>query len=155
MLSRSSLLALLIPLLLAAQPKQDESAQMEEALQRLMLFMQEASRSLKELSQTKQEAIAESQNGWMLYYKVLKNAKEPQKRNDLLIKTQLQYNFLTDKQIPSSTILVTVHDGRVELYGKVGSKKIADRALDIALKTRGVKEAVSYLIIKFPAKSLI
>ncbi|BCD68819.1 BON domain-containing protein [Nitratiruptor sp. YY09-18] len=153
---KNSLFILLLPLfLLAQQPKENDVTQMQEALQQFMLFMQKATESLKDLSTTKQKAVPEDEHSWMLYYKKLKNAHIPQKRNDLLIKTQLEYNFLTDKSIPSSTILVTVHNGRVELYGKVNSKETADKALDIALHTRGVKEVVSYLIIKFPAKSLI
>ncbi len=147
---RNSLITLLFPLALFAH--QDD---LQKALQEFLLMMEQTTKTLKEFSQSQQTPIPEEQNSWQLYYKVVQNGAKVEKRNDLLIKTQISYQLLKAKSIPSSLLLVVVKDGVVEFYGKLYSQKDADKAIDIALHTRGVKKVISYIIIKKPAKSLI
>ncbi len=147
---RNSLVALLFPLALFAQQED-----MQKALQEFLLMMEQTTKTLKDLSQTQQTPIPEEQNSWQLYYKVVQNGAKVEKRNDLLIKTQISYQLLKEKSIPSSLLLVVVKDGVVELFGKLYSQKGADKAIDIALHTRGVKKVISYIIMKLPAKTLI
>ena len=137
-----------LPLLAQEDPTQE----LQKALQGFMLFLQESQKSLKELSQSDQKPIPEEKNGFELYYKKVFNAAKVQERNDLLIKTQIGYKFLREKEIPSSHILILVQNGNVELYGKVHSPKTAQKCIDTALKVRGVKSVTSYLIIKEVAK---
>ncbi|SMC08541.1 BON domain-containing protein [Nitratiruptor tergarcus] len=150
---KSSLAIIALAMNLFAQEPQDD--ELQKALQNFLLMMEKSTQTLKELSENEQNAIPEEKDSWQLFYKDVKNSAQVKKRNDLLIKTQINYKFLTQKDIPSSTILVTVKDGVVELFGKLYSKKSALKAIDIALHTAGVKEVVSYLIIKTPAKVLL
>ncbi len=144
------LAALTLPLLLLAQEPSPEDLQ--KAMQNFLLLMEKSTEALKEMSQTEQKAVPESRNSWMLYYKEVKNGAKVQKRSDILIKTQIEYRYFRDQNISASTILVTVRDGIVELYGKVHSTEAAQKAIDLALTTRGVKEVISYLIVKEPQK---
>ncbi len=140
---------LLLPLwLLAQKPDPD----IEQALQQFMLLLEKASEAAKDISQTDQRVIPEEKSTFNLYYKHITNQAPVQKRNDTLIKAQISYKFFTDKEIPASTIMIIVREGSVELYGKTLSKEAAQRAIDQALKVRGVKEVTSYLIIKEPAR---
>ncbi len=148
---RSSLAALLFASSLFAQPNDE----LQKTLEEFLLLMEKSTQTLKSLSQSEQNAIPEEKYSWQLFYKDVINKAKVKQRNDLLIKTQINYKFLVQKEIPNSTILVNVKDGVVELYGKVHSKETALKAIDIALHTTGVKEVISYLIIKFPLKSLI
>ncbi len=129
--------------------------QLDKALQSLMLLLQKTKEAAKELSDTTQKTIPEKEGVFQLYYKVVKNAAKVEKRNDLLIKTQINYHLLRKKDIPSSFILVLVKDGDVELFGKVYSKEMADEVIHIALQTKGVKRVTSFLIIKEPAKLVL
>ncbi len=143
-------LACTLPLL--SQPNQEPSQELQKALEQMMLLLEKSSEVVKDLSKTEQKVIPEAKNSFWLYYKHIDNKAKVEKRNDLLLKAQIQYRLAVAKDIPSSTILVVVHDGAVELYGKVHQKAIADKAIQTTLHTRGVKEVTSYLIIKEPAK---
>ncbi len=118
----------------------------------MMLLLEKSTEALKDISKTEQNVVPEAKNGFLLYYKTIKNQANVEKRNDLLLKAQIQYRLAVAKEIPSSNILVLVRDGSVELYGKLHDKKMADKAMDIVLHTRGVKDVTSYLIIKEPVK---
>ncbi|MRJ02288.1 MAG: BON domain-containing protein [Epsilonproteobacteria bacterium] len=145
-LSRLSLIPLLVAgSLLAQEPPLDEFQKM---LQGFLLMLEQSQKSLQELSQTEQKPIPEERRSFQLYYKQIDNKADVEKRNDLLVKTQIEYKFLKDKDIPASTIMTIVRDGEVELYGKVHSPAIAERAMDLALRVRGVRRVTSYLIIK-------
>ena len=152
---RSLKAILLTTLLLLPLFAQNEDEDLQKALQNLVILMEKSASSLKELSSDEQKAIPEEQNSFQLYYRVVQNSLSVKPRNDLLIKTQIQYRLLRTKDVPYSTILVLVRDGKVELYGKVHSQKTAEKILDIALHTKGVKQVTSYLIIKKPAKLLL
>lgn len=146
----SSLLAGLILniSLLAQEQPTDPADELEKALQGFMLLLEKSQKTLKELSDTTQSAVPEEKDSFTLFYKRVQNAQKVEKRNDLLIKTQIEYRYLREKEIPSTLILVIVKDGKVQLFGKVYSKKSALKAMDVALHTKGVKEVTSYLIIK-------
>jgi len=148
-------LSLLIALPLAAQeptPAQDPAQELQQALQGFLLFLQQAQKSVQELAETDQQAIPEEKEGFTLYHKRLENEAPVQKRNDLLVKTQIEYKFFREKSIPTSTTLVIVRNGDVELYGKLHSIEAAKKAMELALSVKGVKSVTSYLIIKEPAK---
>ena len=147
--SRLSILVLCLNL----QAQTDD--ELQKALQNLMLLMEKSASTLKEFSQDNQPAVVEEESGFELYYKVIKNAAKIEKRNDLLIKTQIQYRLIRQKEIHSGSILVLVHNQHVELFGKVHSKKEADRIIDIALHTKGVRSVTSYLIVKKVKKVLL
>ena len=140
-----------LPLLAQEDPAQE----LQKALQGFMVLLEQSQKSLKELSETEQQPVPEEENSFSLYYKKVTNAAKVEKRNDLLVKTQIGYKFLREKDIPSTRILILVRDGNVELYGKVHSEKIAQKCIDLALKVRGVKSVTSYLIIKKPVKILL
>ena len=142
--------ALALPLLLLAQEPNQEDIQ--KALQNFLMLMEKSTEALKEMSQTEQKAVPESRNSWMLYYKDVKNSAKVQERSDILIKTQIEYRYFRARDLSASTILVVVRDGVVELYGKVLGTKQAQKAIDLALTTRGVREVISYLIVKEPQK---
>lgn len=125
---------------------------LQKAMQNFVILMEKSAATLKEMTESNQKAIPVEKNSWMLFYKDIKNSAKVQKRNDLLIKTQIEYQFIKDKDIPNATILVVVENGVVELFGKVPSKKVALQAIDMSLHTKGVKEVVSYLIIIEPKR---
>ncbi|WP_187647528.1 hypothetical protein [Nitrosophilus labii] len=52
-----------------------------------------------------------------------------------------------EKELSIGDILVKSNGGTVELYGKTDFKEKADKIIDIALKTKGAKKVVFYLII--------
>ncbi len=146
-----AVLACSLPLV-AQSPNEDPSQELQKALEQMLLLLEKSSEVVKDLSKTEQKVIPEAKNSFWLYYKHIDNKASVEKRNDLLLKAQIQYRLAVAKDIPSSTILVVVHDGAVELYGKVHKKETADKAIQTTLHTRGVKEVTSYLIIKEPAK---
>jgi osmotically-inducible protein OsmY len=135
-------------LALFAQSETQTQDELQKALQSFMLLLEKSQMTLKELTDTTQSATPKESDNFELFYKRIKNTQKIEKRNDILIKTQIGYKFLQDKDIPSTQILIIVKDAKVELYGKIYSKKIALKMLDIALHTKGVKEVTSYLIIK-------
>ncbi len=143
-------LACTLPLL--SQPNQEPSQELQKALEQMMLLLEKSSEVVKDLAKTEQQVVPEAKNSFWLYYKHIDNKAKVEKRNDLLLKAQIQYRLALDKDIPSSTILVVVHDGAVELYGKVHHKATADKVIQTTLHTRGVQEVTSYLIVKEPAK---
>ncbi|NPA83796.1 MAG: BON domain-containing protein [Epsilonproteobacteria bacterium] len=139
----------LLTLHLMAQEPVDE---LQKALQAFLLLLEQSQRSLQELTQTDQEPIPEAKNSFLVYYRHIENKAPVEPRNDLLIKTQIEYKFIKTKGIPASTIMTIVRNGSVELYGKVHSKESARKAMDLALRVKGVREVTSYLIIKEPIK---
>ncbi len=143
-------LACTLPLL--SQPNQEPSQELQKALEQMMLLLEKSSEVIKDLAKTEQQVVPEAKNSFWLYYKHIDNKAKVEKRNDLLLKAQIQYRLALAKDIPSSTILVIVHDGAVELYGKVHHKTTVDKVIEIALHTTGVKEVTSYLIVKESAK---
>ena len=145
----NKILVLFLPVWLFAQ---QPDAEIEKALEQFILLLEKASEAAKDLSKTEQQVIPEEKSTFTLYYKRVENKASVEKRNDALIKAQISYKYFTDKEIPASTIMIIVRNGSVELYGKTLSKAVAQKAIDLALKIRGVKEVTSYLIIKEPAK---
>ncbi len=146
---KSSIVILLLCITsLFAQTEDD----LQKAMQNLVILMEKSAATLKEITESNQKAIGVEKKSWMLFYKDIKNSAKVEKRNDLLTKTQIEYRFIKDKDIPNSTILVVVRDGIVELFGKVPGKKTALQAIDTALHTKGVKEVISYLVIIEPKK---
>ncbi len=143
-----------LPLLAQSPNKSDQepSQELQRALEQMMLLLEKSSEVVKDLAKTEQKVVPEAKNSFWLYYKHIDNKAQVEKRNDLLLKAQIQYRLALAKDIPSSTILIVVHDGAVELYGKVHHKAIADKVIQTTLHTRGVKEVTSYLIIKELAK---
>jgi osmotically-inducible protein OsmY len=146
------LLATLTIALCAKEPPPDPMPELQQALQGFLLFLQQAQKSVQELAESDQQAIPEEKEGFTLYHKRLENEAQVQKRNDLLVKTQIEYKFFKEKSIPTSTTLVIVRNGNVELYGKLHSIEAAKKAMELALSVKGVKSVTSYLIIKEPAK---
>ena len=145
----NKIILLLLPAWLFAQ---QPDVEIQKALEQFMLLLEKAGEAAKDLSQTDQQVIPEEKSTFTLYYKRVENRASVEKRSDALIKAQISYKFFADKEIPASTIMIIVRNGSVELYGKTLSKEAAQKAIDQALKVRGVKEVTSYLIVKEPAK---
>jgi len=68
--------------------------------------------------------------------------------NDTRIHAAIKYAFLMSEDIHSMKIDVDVKDGVVELFGKVKSSKEAEKAMQIALSTRGVLAVKSLFLIE-------
>jgi hyperosmotically inducible protein len=62
--------------------------------------------------------------------------------SDTAITASVKSKYALDKDIKAMDVHVTTTNGIVHLKGKVPSIDIGDRAVDIALKTDGVKEVV-------------
>ncbi|BAF70817.1 BON domain-containing protein [Nitratiruptor sp. SB155-2] len=138
------LLILLFAFHLHAQTEDE----IQKALQNLIILMEKSASTVKDFSQNRQPAIPEEQSSFQLYYKQVQNGAKVAKRNDFLIKTQIQYRLLKAKHVSSNDILVLVHNQKVELYGKVHSTKEAEEIINTTLHTKGVRSVTSYLIIK-------
>lgn len=68
--------------------------------------------------------------------------------SDTLIYAAIKYAFLMSKDIHSMQINVDVKDGAVELFGKVKSAEEAEKAILIALSTKGVWVVKSFFVIR-------
>ena len=123
----------------------------QEILEEAYKMFEKSKEIIESFTKTDQKVLPESKNSFLLYHKRVKNSLPVEKRNDFLISTQIKYKISLEKDIPLRDILIISKDGVVELFGKVDSKDKAEKIIDIALKTRGVKEVVSYLIIIEPA----
>ncbi len=66
---------------------------------------------------------------------------------DVRIHAVIKYAFLMCKDIHSMKIDVDVKDGVVELFGKVKSSQEAEKAMQIALSTKGVSVVKAFFVI--------
>ncbi len=132
---------------LVAKDSYDLNQTAKEILDKAYKMFEESKKIIESYSNPTQEAIPQTEKGFSLYYKVIKNSANVEERNDFLIITQIKYKIGLEKELSLGDILVKTKGGTVELYGKTDSKEKADKIIDIALKTKGVKEVVSYLII--------
>ena len=66
---------------------------------------------------------------------------------DVRIHAAIKYAFLMSKNIHSMNIDVDVKDGVVTLFGKVKSAEEAQKAMQIALSTKGVRAVESFFLI--------
>lgn len=146
------LIFLLFSVNLSAQDFDDLNKSAKELLDKAYKMFEESEKIIKSYTNPKQKAIPQTKKSFLLYYKVVKNEAKVQTRNDLLITTQIKYQIGLEKNLSLGDILIKSNGGIVELYGRVDSKEKADKIIDIALKTRGVKEVISYLIIFEPEK---
>ena len=67
--------------------------------------------------------------------------------NDTLIHGAIKYAFLMSQDIHSMKIDVDVNNGVVELFGKVKNTQEAQKAMQIALSTKGVSEVKAFFVI--------
>ncbi|BCD60990.1 MULTISPECIES: BON domain-containing protein [unclassified Nitratiruptor] len=138
---------LLIPLFTFHLQAQTED-EVEKALQNLMILMEKSASTIKDFTQNRQPATPEEQSSFQLYYKQVQNGAKVEKRNDFLIKAQIQYRLLRAKNVSFNSLLIVVHNQNVELYGKVHSEKEAEDIINTTLHTKGVRSVTSYLIVK-------
>ena len=68
--------------------------------------------------------------------------------NDGLIHAAIKYAYLVSSDVHSTKIDVDVKDGVVELFGKVQSAKEAEKAMQIALSTKGVSVVNALFLVK-------
>ena len=68
--------------------------------------------------------------------------------NDGLIHAAIKYAYLVSSDVHSMKIDVDVKDGVVELFGKVQSAKEAEKAMQIALSTKGVSVVNALFLVK-------
>jgi osmotically-inducible protein OsmY len=68
--------------------------------------------------------------------------------NDTRIHAAIKYAFLMSEDVHSMKIDVDVKDGVVELFGKVKSSEEAEKAMQIALSTKGVSAVEAFFLIK-------
>lgn len=68
--------------------------------------------------------------------------------NDKLIFSAIKYAYLVSSDVHSMKIDVDVKDGMVELFGKVQSAKEAEKAMQIALSTKGVSGVNALFLIR-------
>ena len=119
----------------------------QEILEQAYKMFEKSKEIIESFSQSEQQVVPESKNSFLLYYKIVKNSLPIEKRNDFLITAQIKYKISIQKDISVKNLLILSKNGQVELFGKVNSKDIADKVINISLKTGGVKEVISYLII--------
>ncbi len=74
--------------------------------------------------------------------------KGKDKANDILIHTAIKYAYLVSSDIHSMKIDIDVKDGVVELFGKVQSAEEAEKAIQIALSTKGVSVVNALFSVK-------
>lgn len=67
--------------------------------------------------------------------------------DDARIITVIKSKFALDKDLSAGAISVSCQDGRVVLDGTVGSRELADRALQQAQSTEGVQTVTSHLTV--------
>ncbi|WP_281951629.1 BON domain-containing protein [Nitrosophilus kaiyonis] len=119
----------------------------QEILKQAYEMFEKSKEIIESLTKTEQKVLPADEKSFLLYHKIVKNSLPVEKRNDFLITAQIKYKVAIEKEISLGNILIVTNNQVVELYGKVPSKEIADKIIDISLKTRGVKEVRSYLII--------
>ncbi len=86
-----------------------------------------------------------------VYAKEVANKSYQKSKNaisDTRIHAAIKYAFLMSSDIHSMKIDVSVKDGVVELFGKVKSDYEAQKAMQIALSTKGVSVVKSFFLIE-------
>ncbi len=132
---------------LIAKDSYDLNKTAKEILDEAYKMFEESKKIIESYAHPTQETIPQTEKCFSLYYKVVKNSAKVEERSDFLIMSQIKYKIGIEKGLSLGDILVKSKGGVVELYGKIDSKEKADKIIDIALKTKGVKEVASYLII--------
>lgn len=153
---RSRLLAIILTSLIfskafAYQDRfEDINKTAQEILKQAYEMFEKSKEIIESMTKSEQKVLPEKKDSFFLYYKRVKNSLPVQERNDFLITAQIKYKIGIQKDISLGNILIITKNGNVELFGKVSSKEDAEKIIDLALKTNGVKEVVSYLIIIEP-----
>lgn len=74
---------------------------------------------------------------------------------DSAVTARIKKRFIEDKQIPGKDVKVSVDNGVATLEGDVESEAVAQRAIDVAKATEGVKSVENKMMIisKSPSQS--
>lgn len=148
-------LLLLVPLMLFANPNGSEynesefNKSIDETFNRLKILLVKSGAMMKELAQdpTYQEFIDQSSHKANLYYKNIES-NVSKTSNDMMIKSEIIYKLVRDKEIGSKNIMVLVNNGDVELYGKAPSRTLINKIFALAKAINDVKSVESFIIIK-------
>lgn len=70
--------------------------------------------------------------------------------DDSLITAKVKSSLLADSRVRSQSISVETFKGGVQLSGFVDSKAVANVAVDITRRVRGVKSVTNSLVVKQP-----
>lgn len=75
--------------------------------------------------------------------------------NDAAITTRVKKKLIRDEYVSGFDIDVTTIDGRVTLEGSAPSEEVAQRAVDIARATKGVKSVDNrlWIVTRTPSKA--
>lgn len=148
-------LLLLVPLMLFANPNGGEynesefNKSIDETFNRLKILLVKSGAMMKELAQDPayQEFIDQSSHKANLYYKNIES-NVSKTSNDMMIKSEIIYKLVRDKEIDSKNIMVLVNNGDVELYGKAPSRTLINKIFALAKAINDVKSVESFIIIK-------
>lgn len=130
----------------AKETTEETKALANEALKKAKTKSVELSIQTKTTTQTFTKGIEEK----YIYTKEVVNKsyeKGKDSANDALIHSAIKYAFLMSPEIHSMKIDVDVNNGVVELFGKVKSLQEAQKAMEIALSTKGVSEVKVFFAI--------
>jgi osmotically-inducible protein OsmY len=132
----------------AAELKKESVESMKETTEEAKALANEAmekskakSHELVEKTKTLPQAVQQGIENKYVYTKKTVNKSYQKGKvtiSDTRIHAAIKYAFLMCKDIHSMKIDVDVKDGVVELLGKVKSHEEADKAMQIALSTKGV-----------------
>lgn|GEM_PF-1885997 len=108
------------------------------------------SRELAEKTKASLQTVKQGAKEKYVYTKSAVNDTYEKSKNaisDARILATIKYAFLISKDIHSMNIDVDVKDGVVTLFGKVKSAEEAQKAMLIALSTKGVRAVKSFFLI--------
>ena len=131
----------------AKETTEETKALANEALKKAKIKSDELSEETKATTQT----LTRGMEDRYVYTKEVVNKsyqKSKDTANDALIHSTIKYALMMSPEIHSMKIDVDVNNGVVELFGKVKSAQEAQKAMEIALSTKGVSAVKAFFIIK-------
>lgn len=131
---------------IAKETTEETKALANEALEKAKTKSDELSEETKATTQTFSRGMEDR----YIYTKEVVNKsyqKSKDAANDALIHSAIKYAFLMSPEIHSMKIDVDVNNGVVELFGKVESTQEAQKAMEIALSTKGVWAVKAFFVI--------
>ncbi len=130
----------------AKETTAETKALAKEALEKVETKSQELLEKTRATTQTYKSGIEDK----YIYTKEVANKSYQKSKdavNDTLIHGAIKYAFLMSPDVHSMKIDVDVKDGVVELFGKVKSAYEAQKAMQIAISTKGVSGVKAFFAI--------
>lgn len=142
----------------AAELKKESAESMKETTEETKALANEAMETAKakghelvEKTKAMPQVVKQGIEDKYVYTKEVVNKSYQKSKdvvNDTRIHAAIKYAFLMSEDVHSLKIDVDVKDGVVELFGKVKSAKEAEKAMQIALSTKGVSSVEAFFLIK-------